>query len=39
MAKQLVLEEELQRCSVTIQSRCVRIGESAEDQLLKECPQ
>jgi len=35
MAKQLVLEEELQRCGVTIRYVTLRIGESAEDQLLK----
>src|SRR4051812_24244331 len=35
MAKQLVLEEELQRSGITIRYVTLRIGESAEDQLLK----
>jgi site-specific DNA recombinase len=34
-AKQLVIEEELQRSGVTIRYVTLRIGESAEDQLLK----
>lgn len=35
MAKQLVLEEELQRSGISIRYVTLRIGESAEDQLLK----
>jgi site-specific DNA recombinase len=35
MAKQLVIEEELQRSGVTIRYVTLRLGESAEDQLLK----
>jgi site-specific DNA recombinase len=35
MAKQLVIEEELQRSGVQIRYVTLRIGESAEDQLLK----
>src|SRR4051812_5361930 len=35
MAKQLVVEEELARSNITIRYVTLRIGESAEDQLLK----
>src|SRR5438105_2707319 len=35
MAKQLVIEEELRRCGVTIQYVALRLGDSAEDRLLK----
>ncbi len=35
MAKQLVIEEELSRSGVTIRYVTLRIGKSAEDQLLK----
>lgn len=35
MAKQLVLEEELRRCGVTIRYVTLRLGDTAEDNLLK----